>query len=307
MSWHETPTASTEHSVADSIELIVVPRTRDLGGFEVARILPSAQRRLVGPFIFLDRMGPSRFEVGHGMDVRPHPHIGLATMTYLFEGEIMHRDSLGTEQPIQPGAVNWMTAGRGITHSERSPEVMRAAGSKLFGMQAWIALPKAVEESAPDFVHYPKNHLPAVEDDGIKARVLAGSFGGIKSPLVTASGTLYVDIELTPGARCPIETTYEERALFIVEGEIELDGHAHPAGELLVLKPESPLTVHSMTKSRVMLLGGDPMDGPRHIWWNFVSSSKERIEQAKADWRAKRFDAVPGDDEFIPLPDQPGP
>lgn len=291
----------------DAVELTIIPRTRDLGGFEVARVLPSQVRRLVGPFIFFDRMGPSKMDAGTGMDVRPHPHIGLATVTYLFEGRVMHRDSLGTRQLIEPGAVNWMTAGLGIAHSERSPDDARAEGPSLFGIQAWCALPNSAEETDPAFSHHPKETLPVIEDNGVSAVVIAGDYAGQRSPVETRWSTLYVDAQLTAGAELPVDADHEERAIFIVSGEVELGGKTHPAGEMLILKPGVPMRVKATTAARLMLLGGATMDGERYIWWNFVSSSKERIEQAKADWSGGRFDAVPDESEWIPLPDTPGP
>jgi redox-sensitive bicupin YhaK (pirin superfamily) len=304
MSWIECPQADTAAaaSQADPIELVVVPRTRDLGGFEVRRALPSGRRRMVGPFIFFDQMGPALLRAGSGLDVRPHPHIGLATVTYLFAGEILHRDSLGTVQPIRPGAVNLMTAGRGIVHSERTPEELRPAGSELFGIQAWIALPESAEETAPAFSHHGADTLPVIEDHGLRLRLVAGELHGARSPVPTFSETLYADIELAAGAMLPVEATHEERAIYIATGEIELAGRRHAAGRLLVLRPGDAVAVIAVDDARVLLFGGEPMDGPRFIWWNFVSSRQERIEQAKADWQAGRFAPVPGDDEFIPLP-----
>ena len=309
MSWHDCPQAACQFTAAeiDPIELVIVPRTRDLGGFEVRRALPSREKRMVGPFIFFDQMGPSEFELRQGLDVRPHPHIGLATVTYLFDGEIMHRDSLGTALPIRPGEVNWMTAGRGIAHSERTPEELRATGGKLFGIQAWVALPADAEETAPDFAHHADDTLPVIEDHGVRARVIAGSMFGERSPVPTFSETVYADVALDAGASVPFDATHEERAVYVAGGEIEIGGRPHGAGELLVLRPGDAVAVKARGDSRILLLGGEPMDGPRHIWWNFVSSRKERIEQAKHDWKGGRFDAVPGDVEYIPLPDTPGP
>ena len=308
MSWTACPQADATPapSPADPVEIEIVPRSRDLGGFEVRRALPSGRRRMVGPFVFWDQMGPSVLRPGSGLDVRPHPHIGLATLTYLFRGEILHRDSLGTVQPIRPGAVNWMTAGRGIVHSERTPPELRPAGSGLFGIQAWIALPAQHEETAPDFSHHAAADLPLVEDTGLQLRVIAGEAFGGRSPVPTFSETLYVDAALAAGAVLPVEPTHEERALYLVEGAVEIAGRRHEPGRLLVLQPRESLAVKALEDARLLLLGGEPMDGPRFIWWNFVSSRKERIEQAKADWREGRFAAVPGDDEFIPLPEEPG-
>ena len=308
MSWTACPQADATPapSPADPVEIEIVPRSRDLGGFEVRRALPSGRRRMVGPFVFWDQMGPSVLRPGSGLDVRPHPHIGLATLTYLFRGEILHRDSLGTVQPIRPGAVNWMTAGRGIVHSERTPPELRPTGPELFGIQAWIALPAQHEETAPDFSHHAAADLPLVEDTGLQLRVIAGEAYGSRSPVPTFSETLYVDAALAAGAVLPVEPTHEERALYLVEGAVEIAGRRHEPGRLLVLQPRESLAVKALEDARLLLLGGEPMDGPRFIWWNFVSSRKERIEEAKADWREGRFAAVPGDDEFIPLPEEPG-
>jgi redox-sensitive bicupin YhaK (pirin superfamily) len=306
MSWQlpEEPFVETEHG--SPIETVIVPRTRDLGGFEVRRALPSARRRMIGPFVFFDQMGPAVFRSGEGLDVRPHPHIGLATVTYLFEGEILHRDSLGTVQPIRAGAVNWMTAGRGIVHSERTPPEARAAGGRLFGVQTWLALPRRHEETDPAFVHAPANTIPVVADHGLHVRLVAGSLYGVRSPLATLSETLYADAVLDAGARLEVPATHEERAIYVVTGTIELSGEPFPAGRLLVLRPGLDVVVHAPAQARLLLLGGEPMDGPRHVYWNFVSSSRERIEQAKADWASGRFAAVPGETERIPLPAEPG-
>jgi redox-sensitive bicupin YhaK (pirin superfamily) len=293
-----------------AIELIVVPRTHDLGdNFEVRRALPTRQRRMVGPFVFLDQMGPHTFAAGRGIDVRPHPHIGLATVTYLFDGEIVHRDSVGSLQAIQPGAVNWMTAGSGIVHSERSGEEIRASGSLLSGLQCWVALPKKHEETAPTFAHTAADQLPVLEGEGASAKIIAGSFFGKRSPVETLSDLFYVDVTLQPGATLQMPAEYPEQALYITQGTLDLgkDGR-HEAGQLLVLKPRSAVTLRGAGPgvTRVMLLGGEPMDGPRYVTWNFVSSSVDRIEQAKEDWKHQRFAAVPGETEFIPLPDLPG-
>jgi redox-sensitive bicupin YhaK (pirin superfamily) len=287
-----------------AIETIIVPRTRDLGGgFEVRRVLPSGERRTVGPFVFFDQIGPTVLPAGTGLDVRPHPHIGLATVTYLFDGEIMHRDSLGTVQPIRPGAVNWMTAGRGIVHSERTPPELRTGGARLFGIQTWVGLPRSHEEADPAFAHHPEDALPLVEGDGKRVRVIAGAFRGVHSPLAVFSETFYVDATLAPGARLEITPEYEDRAIYIVEGRIELGGDSFEEGRMLVFRSGDPVTVSADGLTRLLLLGGAPLDGPRHLWWNFVSSSTERIEQAKAAWREGRFPQVPGETEFIPLPE----
>lgn len=289
----------------DLIETVIVPRVRDLGGFEVRRALPSIGKKMVGPFIFFDQMGPSEFLLGEGMDVRPHPHIGLATVTYLFDGQIMHRDSLGTEMAIEPGAVNWMTAGKGIVHSERTAPEEKAKGPRLFGIQTWVALPKTDEETAPAFSHMGKSDLPVVADDNTSVRLILGSMYGESAPVKTFTPMFYGDAMLAEGTSLPLDPDYDERGIYTVSGEIEIAGDRFGPGKLLVFKPGDRITVRAVTNARFMMLGGDTMDGPRFIWWNFVSSSKERIEQAKADWKQKRFDTVPGDEEeFIPLPDK---
>ncbi|MEO0813302.1 MAG: pirin family protein [Myxococcota bacterium] len=267
MSVDNDPTNS-EHTTSDAelIETIIVPRTRDLGGFEVGRVLPSQDKRLVGPFIFFDRMGPSELAVGEGVDVRPHPHIGLATVTYLFDGEIMHRDSLGSVQPIRPGEVNWMTAGKGIAHSERSPQSERSKGVVLNGLQAWVALPGASEEVEPAFVHHPEGDLPQIEDTAVTARIISGGFAGARSPVKTYHETLYVDVQLAAGGKLPVDPSHEERAVFVVTGSVSFGDQNHGPGELLILKPGVSLTVTSETGARFMILGGEPMDGERYIW-----------------------------------------
>ena len=295
MSTHEIPNPA--------IEAVIVPRARDIGGFEVRRALPSARRQMVGPFIFLDQMGPAELITGQGLDVRPHPHIGLATVTYLYQGEIFHRDSLGTAQPIRPGDVNWMSAGRGITHSERTSPEVKAAGGPLFGIQSWVALPKSHEDGAPTFNHVARADLPAIEAEGKRVRVVAGDLWGARSPVETASETIYADAILDPGARLPIPATHEERAVYTLSGTIEIAGDRFGAGQLLVFNPGDEITVTAVEASRFLLLGGDPMDGPRHIWWNFVASSRDRIDAAKDAWQRQAFPKVPGDaEEFIPLP-----
>ncbi|WP_374466018.1 pirin family protein [Ferrovibrio sp.] len=290
--------------MSEAVDLVITPRSRDLGeGFMVRRILPYAKRRHVGPFVFLDHMGPADFAPGHGLDVRPHPHIGLATVTYLFEGEIMHRDSLGVVQPIRPGDVNWMVAGRGIVHSERTRDELRRSGSALHGIQSWLALPQAHEETAPDFRHYPAASLPEVELPGARMRLIAGKAFGAVSPVQTFAPMFYLDAVLDDEAVLPLPEDYEERAVYVAIGVVMLDGERYEAGSMLVLRPGSRPRIAAQGPARLMLLGGAPLDGERHLWWNFVSSSKERIEQAKADWRAGRFVMVPGDPEFIPLPE----
>jgi redox-sensitive bicupin YhaK (pirin superfamily) len=299
---HDDPT-KVDALGAAAIEQVIVPRARDLGGgFEVRRALPAAGRQMVGPFIFLDQMGPTAMALGQGLDVRPHPHIGLATVTYLIEGEIMHRDSLGTIQAIRPGAVNLMTAGRGIAHSERSPSEERARGPRLFGLQLWLALPAAQEEMEAAFVHRGTADLPMLSAEGKDLRVVLGQAYGLDARVPTTTDTLLVDAKLDAGASLPVDAAHEERGLYIISGEIEIGGIVHESGRLLVLRPGDAITLRASAPSRVVLLGGATMDGPRHIWWNFVSSRKDRIEAAKADWLAGRFDAVPGETEFIPLP-----
>lgn len=283
------------------LEHRIVPRVRELGdGFTVRRALPSAERRNVGPFVFFDAMGPVTLAPGHGLDVRPHPHIGLATVTYLFAGEIQHRDSLGSVQAIRPGEVNWMTAGRGIVHSERTPSSLRAAGSPLAGIQLWVALPREAEEAPPSFSHHAV--LPTADDDGVRLRVVLGKMAGVASPVVTLSPMICVDAALVQDARLAFPADHEERGVYVVEGEIEIEGVPHAAGEMLVFARGGEPVLRGRSASRVLLFGGAPLDGPRHVWWNFVSSSKERIAQAAADWQAGRFPAVPGETEFIPLP-----
>jgi redox-sensitive bicupin YhaK (pirin superfamily) len=289
----------------DALERVIVPRSTDLGNFEVRRALPSVQRRMVGPFVFLDEMGPATFRAGGGIDVRPHPHIGLATITYLFDGEITHRDSLGTYLPIRPGEVNWMTAGRGIVHSERTAPERRTNGGTLHGLQCWVALPADKEEIEPSFFHRDADDLPLVIENGFSARVIAGHAYGARSPVVTASETVFVDVVLKAGTTIPLDTDYEERSIYVVSGEIEIAGDRFTGPKLLVFRPGDTITVKAVNDARIAILGGAALDGPRHIWWNFVSSRKDRIEQAKEDWKAARFDIVPGDEkEFIPLPER---
>ena len=297
------PTGASDPGESDPVELTVAPRPRDIGNFEVLRLLPVAQRRSVGPFVFLDQMGPAMLAAGQGMDVRPHPHIGLATVTYLFDGEIMHRDTLGSVQAIRPGDVNWMTAGSGIAHSERTPPELRGGGVKVFGIQSWVALPKAQEETAPGFFHHGAASLPELEAEGARIRIVAGTAYGARSPVATFAETLYCDVALAAGARLALPTEHEERALLPVSGQVRVAGRSVELGTLLVFRAGHPVAIEAETEARLMLVGGEPLDGPRFMWWNFVSSSKDRIEQAKADWKAGRFGVVPGEHEFIPLPE----
>ncbi|MFA5950958.1 MAG: pirin family protein [Hyphomicrobium sp.] len=309
MSWMPCPEPMSpdpkpgDSASCDAVEQIIIPRARDLGGFEVRRALPAASRQMVGPFIFFDQMGPAEFLIGSGIDVRPHPHIGLATVTYLFDGEVMHRDSLGTELAIKPGELNLMTAGRGIVHSERTGPDQRRAGARLFGIQAWAALPKSHEESAPAFSHHAASELPRVAGEGKTIRVVMGSLYGARSPAAFPHDCFYAEAVLAPGAVLPLDPDYDERAIFIVAGEIDIQGQVFGAGRLLVFRPGDRISILALSMCRLIMLGGEPMDGPRHIWWNFVSSSKDRIEAAKADWKARKFAPVPSDaDEFIELP-----
>ena len=304
MSWQ--PAVEPVSNIAPAckaLEAVIVPRARDLGGFEVRRVLPGAQRQMVGPFIFFDQMGPAELMPGKGIDVRPHPHIGLATVTYLFDGTIVHRDSLGSVQSITPGDVNWMTAGRGIVHSERSDPEIRKRREKVFGIQIWVALPKRYEETEPDFTHYAAATLPIIDSEGKTIRVIIGSLFGKRSPVKTLSAMFYAEVILQPEASLSIQPEHEERAVYLVEGNVEIVGQTFEPGRLLVFSPGASISVKAIDLTRMLLLGGESMDGPRHIWWNFVSSSLDRIEQAKADWKAGRFAALPGDNEFIPLPE----
>lgn len=289
----------------EGVDSVILPPVRDLGdGFKVRRALPSAHRRMVGPFIFFDQMGPAAFDSGEGLDVRPHPHIGLATVTYLLEGEILHRDSLGSLQPIRPGEVNWMTAGSGIVHSERTSEEVRASGGKLFGLQTWVALPLDREEVDPDFSHYKADRIPVTEDGGTRLTLVAGSSDGLVSPVKTFSDMVYADIVMAEGARYQVKAEHIERAVYVVSGEVEVIGQtgSFSTGELVVFQPGAEVVLRARGAARLMLLGGEPFPEGRNIFWNFVSSSRDRIEQAKEDWKAQRFAPVPGDSEFIPLP-----
>lgn len=287
-----------------SIDLVIEARPRDLGGFSVRRVLPSVQRRQVGPFVFVDQMGPADFAPGSGIDVRPHPHIALATITYLFDGEIMHRDSVGSVQVIRAGDVNWMVAGSGIAHSERTPEAFRQSGGRLYGVQTWVALPRADEETAPRFEHHPERTIPVVRRPGVTLHVIAGTAYGERAPTGVFSPTLYVHARMDDGATLEVDDTHEERAVYVVDGAIDCDGRTFAPGTMFVLHPASAVRLEARGATNVMLLGGAPLDGPRHIVWNFVSSSSDRIEQAKRDWREGRFAKVIGDEtEHIPLPE----
>jgi len=312
MSWNPAldPDIPTGDAV-DAIEAVIVPRARDLGGFEVRRALPSAKRQMVGPFIFFDQMGPAEFLTGQGIDVRPHPHIGLATVTYLLKGRIHHRDSLGTDQWIEPGAVNWMVAGQGITHSERTDGDARAKPHSLFGLQTWVALPKDREDDPAAFVHAGRESLPELEGEGKQVRLILGHAWGERAPVSGASETFYADAILAPGAAIPLPDDHEDRGVYILAGEVSVAGQSFGQGQMLVFRPGDRLSLRAGAEgARVMLLGGATMDGPRHIWWNFVASSRERIEAAKEAWRAGdwahgRFRLPPGDDaEFIPAPER---
>jgi redox-sensitive bicupin YhaK (pirin superfamily) len=289
---------------SDSIADVIVPRMRDLGGFSVRRALPSVERQMVGPFILFDQAGPGEMLISENFDVRPHPHIGLATVTYLYEGTIVHRDSIGSEQPIRPGDINWMTAGRGIAHSERARPEDRNQMRQFSGLQTWVALPTRHEEAAPTFSHHPREVLPVIGGDGVELRLAVGTLFGERAPADTFSDMFYADAILDAGASLPLDAEHEERAAYVLEGTIEVAGDSFEAGRLLVFRPGDSLAIRAVTSARLMLLGGETMDGPRHIWWNFVSSSKERIEAAKNDWKLGRFDKVFGDEkDFIPMPE----
>jgi redox-sensitive bicupin YhaK (pirin superfamily) len=284
---------------------ILRPVTHDLGGFKVHRALPHKERTTIGPFIFFDQMGPAHLPPGEGLDVRPHPHINLATVTYLFAGAIDHRDSLGTLQTIEPGAVNLMTAGHGIVHSERSPDRLRSQGPELSGIQTWLALPAAKEEIDPAFEHVPQDQLPLLEARGASARLVMGSLWGASSPVTCHSETIYGDLALEPGGSMPIDSPADERAVYVAEGEAALDGLRLERQVLYILRPGIRATLRSEAGARVMLCGGAPLDGPRHVWWNFVSSRRDRIRQAKEDWKALRFPMVPEENDWIPIPEVP--
>jgi redox-sensitive bicupin YhaK (pirin superfamily) len=288
----------------DSIQNLIIPRSSDIGGFSVRRALPTRQRRLVGPFIFFDRMGPAVLKAGEALDVKPHPHIGLSTVTYLFDGEIKHRDSLGTELVIRPGDINLMTAGRGIVHSERTPENLRGHPLSMSGLQTWLALPDDREEIDPAFAHTAKENMPIIDLAGVSGRVVIGALDGLSSPVKTFTDTLYVDLSLGAGRRFPFSAVHEERAIYILSGSLQVAGDRFAPDQLLVFRPGDEITLEGGPEGcHIMLFGGAALNSRRYIWWNFVSSSKERIEQAKEEWRTARFDIVPGDEEeFVPLP-----
>ncbi|MGP1396787.1 MAG: pirin family protein [Inquilinaceae bacterium] len=308
MSWTKTETPVCADG-GGAVDLIIEGRPRDLGGFSVRRVLPSPRRRTVGPFIFFDEMGPADFDAGQpGIDVRPHPHIGLATVTYLFEGEILHRDSLGSDLPIRPGAVNWMVAGRGIVHSERTAPEVQATRRRLHGIQSWVALPRDREETDPEFHHHAADTLPVIDGaeagEGVRMRLIAGTAFGRRSPVITQSDLFYLDVEAEDGASVTQPDGDRERAVYVVSGAAEIGGLRVEAGTMAVLAPDRPARAVALGPSRMMLLGGAPLDGKRHIWWNFVSSTQARIDRGKRDWAEGRFPPVPGETEFIPLPDK---
>jgi redox-sensitive bicupin YhaK (pirin superfamily) len=283
---------------------LIEPRIHDLGGFNVARVLPHRLARHIGPFVFFDHIGPARFAAGQGIDVRPHPHIGLATVTYLFDGALEHRDNLGSVQTIRPGDVNWMTAGRGIAHSERTPAVERAAGHAMHGIQTWVALPQHAEEVAPGFHHHPARDLPQLDRDGVRLRLIAGSAFAERSPATTFSDMFYLAAEFSAGSTMTLPPEHAERALYSTDATVFVAGIEVPAGRLAVLPPGENVEIRANAATRVLLLGGAPLDGERHLWWNFVSSSRERIERAKAEWKSGQFAQVTGETEFIPLPEK---
>ncbi|MFI0849391.1 pirin family protein [Mesorhizobium sp. IMUNJ 23232] len=311
MSWNPSLEPGCPDEVGpDAIDTLIVPRSRDLGGFEVRRALPAPKRQMVGPFIFFDQAGPAEFLTGQGVDVRPHPHIGLGTVTYLFRGDFHHRDSTGADQIIRPGALNWMVAGRGVTHSERTSATARSGPNSLFGIQTWLALPESHEDVIPSFEHHGEHTLPVIEDSGVSIRLILGNAYGKVAPATMLSETFYADVKLLAGSRLPLPDDHEDRGIYIVEGSISVAGQDFEAGQMMVFRPGDRITVAGGDRgARLMILGGATFNGPRYIWWNFVASSQERIELAKADWRAAnwekgRFD-LPADDrnEHIPLPD----
>jgi hypothetical protein len=304
MSWLPTTEPVRVTGERGLVALVIEGRRRDLGGFSVQRVLPARERHAVGPFVFFDQFGPMTLPPGVGMDVRPHPHINLATVTYLFEGEMIHRDSLGSHQVIRPGDVNWMTAGRGIVHSERSTAPERTLGARGHGLQLWVALPREHEEVAPTFHHHQRESLPRLPAPGLDRRLIAGTAWGVTSPVKTLSPLFYVDVTMEAGATVVLPEEHEERAAYVTQGSVRCEEQRFVAGQMAVFEPRTRAVLHADDAAQVMLLGGAPLDGERHIWWNFVSSSRERIEQAKRDWKEGRFPKVPGDEtELIPLPD----
>ena len=311
MSWNPSlaPGCPDEAGI-DAIDTLIIPRARDLGGFEVRRALPAPKRQMVGPFIFFDQAGPAEMLAGQGFDVRPHPHIGLGTVTYLYRGDFHHRDSTGADQMIRPGELNWMIAGRGVTHSERTSTTARKGPNSLFGIQTWLALPERHEDMAPAFEHHGKDALPVIEDSGVTIRLILGNAYGETAPATMLSETFYADVVLAAGSRLPMPDDHEDRGIYIVEGSILIAGQEFEASQMMVFRPGDKITIAAGDRgARLMILGGATLDGPRHVWWNFVASSKERIEEAKAEWRAAdwgkgRFD-LPADDrdDYIPRPD----
>ncbi|MEL7465167.1 MAG: pirin family protein [Pseudomonadota bacterium] len=310
MSWNPLINPADPATVnPDAIETVLIPRARDIGGFEVKRALPTARRQMVGPFIFFDQMGPAEFLTGQGIDVRPHPHIGLATVTYLLKGEFQHRDSLGTNQMIYPGEVNWMIAGNGVTHSERTSEATRRAPSSLFGVQTWVALPEEAEETDAAFEHQGKDALPFLEAEDMEARLILGTAWGERAPVKTFTEMFYADVVMKPGAILPLPDEHEDRGIYVIDGEVEIAGDRFAAGRMAIFRPGDAISLRAGERgARLLALGGETLSGPRHIWWNFVASSREKIEAAKeawaaGDWEHGRFQLPPGDDaEFIALP-----
>jgi hypothetical protein len=310
MSWNPALTPGLpDPAMLDAIETVIVPRSRDIGGFEVRRALPAAGRRMVGPFVFFDQAGPAEFVTGQGLDVLPHPHIGLGTVTYLFDGAFEHRDSLGTRQLIRPGEVNWMVAGEGVTHSERTRAEMRKGPSSLLGIQTWVALPEEEEDRPASFEHHGKAALPVLEAEGIRLRLVMGRGWGERAPVTTFHDMFYADVALEPGARVPLPDDHEDRGAYVLTGAVEIAGERFESGRMMVFRPGDAMTLTAGPEgARLVLLGGETLNGPRHIWWNFVSSSKDRIEAAKyawatGAWAEDRFRLPPGDtEEFVPLP-----
>ena len=310
MSWNPgLEPGCPEAGKLDDIETLIVPRARDIGGFEVRRALPAPKRQMVGPFIFFDQMGPAEFLTGEGIDVRPHPHIGLGTVTYLYDGEFEHRDSLGTHQMIYPGEVNWMVAGEGVTHSERTSAATRRGESRLFGIQTWVALPETEEERSASFEHHGAEALPELEGEGKRLRLIMGRGWGERAPVGTFSDMFYADVVMEPGAMLPLPEDHEDRGVYVTQGAVEVAGESFEAGRMMVFRPGDASTLKAGPRgARLMALGGETLNGPRYIWWNFVASSEEKIAAAKAawaegDWAHGRFTLPPGDDaEFIPLP-----